>query len=500
MAQPEQRKKQGDGTGKIQDNAEDKVLDRLVEILNHEGPEEAFRWWSSGLSGTQKATTARGLMEALFDLLRNGKLRLGYFIQARDDFTVIVQDTMGGKRIIQVSPEIHKELIKAKTAQGVILGESPSPLGGGVAVIGLLDMEETAPLAIVKEVINSHVIVEQNGTEVSFTKPKELEVAPGDRVALSPPTGYVTEVYPQPKMAHEFSGELLEPVWFSDLAGINNIVAYLTERVVDRVSHAAHFSRYSTKRVRVAAPKGVVLAGKPGLGKTQLAKAIHFEVARAMGIPQEESKHSVQISRGPQFENMWFGESARLVREFYAQARERGEKFGFATVILDDFDAISRSRHNVQSSGGRATESLVTALLAEMDGLVENYKVITIATTNRFELIDDAFLRPGRLDERVPVVELGEEAQRAIFSLYLEDALVDKDPEEMAGSLAKWSVDTYKTVVTGAIIEYAVQDALGRAATRALRKDKADRASESDIRKAITRQISTMKNTGLEQA
>jgi transitional endoplasmic reticulum ATPase len=155
-------------------------------------------------------------------------------------------------------------------------------------------------------------------------------------------------------------------------------------------------------------PRGILLSGSPGTGKTLLAKA----AARETGV------NFISV-RGPELLNKWVGESERAVRDLFRMARQAAP----SVLFFDEFDALARER----GGGDPATERVVAQLLTEMDGIADAGGVLVLAATNRPDLIDPALRRPGRLDLHIDVGLPDEAARRSIFAIHLRGRPVEPD-------------------------------------------------------------------------
>jgi transitional endoplasmic reticulum ATPase len=195
-------------------------------------------------------------------------------------------------------------------------------------------------------------------------------------------------------------------VTWDDVGGLDDAKARLQETIQWPMAHGDAYDR-----VGLDPSKGVLLYGPPGTGKTLLAKA----------VANEADANFISI-KGPELFNKYVGESEKGVREVFSKARENAP----AVVFFDEIDAIAAERGG-GAGDTNVGERVVSQLLTELDGLEELEDVVVIATTNRPELIDDALLRPGRLDQHIEVDDPDEDARREILDIHTRDKPLGDD-------------------------------------------------------------------------
>ena len=219
---------------------------------------------------------------------------------------------------------------------------------------------------------------------------------------------------------------------WTDVGGLEEVKQSLKEAVEWPLKNPEMF-----KRLGITPPKGILLYGPPGCGKTLLARAV-----------ATESEANFISIRGPEIFSKWVGESEKAIREIFRKARMAAPSI----IFFDEFDALVPSR----GAGGdsRVTERVISQLLTEIDGLMTLQNVLVIAATNRPDLIDPAVLRPGRFDRRVYVPEPTEEARLKILEIQTKDMPLDDSVSitDLARRMADYSGADIESVVREAAI------------------------------------------------
>ncbi len=234
----------------------------------------------------------------------------------------------------------------------------------------------------------------------------------GDHLLYDVRSGYVMEKVPKSEI-EELVIEEIPDVRYEDVGGLAKEVEQVTDAVELPFLHPALFREY-----RLAPPKGVLLYGPPGCGKTMIAKAVANSIAQKVrhGSGRETRSYFLHV-KGPELLNKYVGESERYVREVFAKAREKAATGNPVIVFFDEMDALFRTRGSGISSDIEST--IVPQFLAEIDGVEQLNNVIVIGASNRQDLIDPAVLRPGRLDVKVKIPRPEKASARDIFARYL---------------------------------------------------------------------------------
>lgn len=266
----------------------------------------------------------------------------------------------------------------------------------------------------------------------------------GDHLLYDPRSGYVIEKLPKSE-AEELVLEEVPDVDYEHIGGLQKELEHVRDAVELPFLHPQIFAEY-----KLSAPKGVLLYGPPGCGKTLIAKAVANSIAKKLGDRAGKEIRSYFLHvKGPELLNKYVGESERQVREVFKKAKERAEDGHPVIVFFDEMDALFRTRGTGISSDIEST--IVPQFLSEIDGVERLRNVIVIGASNRQDLIDPAVLRAGRLDVKVKVGRPDAAAARDIFSKYVStDLPFAQDEVERHGgdrrALVEWltslTVDT----------------------------------------------------------
>ena len=238
----------------------------------------------------------------------------------------------------------------------------------------------------------------------------------GDHLLYDPRSGYVIEKLPKLE-AEELVLEEVPDVDYEQIGGLQKELEHVRDAVELPFLHPQIFSEY-----KLSAPKGVLLYGPPGCGKTLIAKAVANSIAKKLGDRAGKEIRSYFLHvKGPELLNKYVGESERQVREVFKKAKERAEDGHPVIVFFDEMDALFRTRGTGISSDIEST--IVPQFLSEIDGMERLRNVIVIGASNRQDLIDPAVLRAGRLDVKVKVGRPDAAGARDIFSKYVSTDL-----------------------------------------------------------------------------
>ncbi|MED5306100.1 MAG: AAA family ATPase [Candidatus Thermoplasmatota archaeon] len=306
---------------------------------------------------------------------------------------------------------------------------------------------KSPPLVVghVQDVIEDRAIVRSsNGTVFLVTYNPRInheELLPGSRVTLNQDTLSIIEVLNDGWDPLVSASEIIHKpdTKFSMLGGLDQQITSLREAVELPILNPDAFSNFG-----IDPPRGVLLAGPPGNGKTMLAKALANSTnATFLGIV------------GSELAQKYIGEGGRLVREIFSMAREKSP----SVIFIDEIDAIGSKRLDSTTSGDREVHRTLMQLLAEMDGFSESDGVVVIAATNRMELLDKALLRPGRFDRIIGIDAPDLEGRISILGIHTKNTPLDDsvDMRKLAKKCEGMSGAELKAVVTEAGM-YAISE------------------------------------------
>ncbi len=375
-----------------------------------------------------------------------------------DDDTVDVQ-AAGRKMRVEVSPAIDpEELVQGaevvlNEAYNVVMVRSPERSGEIVTFKELFDDDRRA------------LVVGRADEERVAELAEQLRgqaLRAGDIVLMDARSGLLLEKLPKAEV-EELVLEEVPDISYADIGGLDDQIEQITDAVELPFLHQDLFREY-----RLPAPKGILLYGPPGCGKTLIAKAVANSLAKKVTETTGREARSFFLNiKGPELLNKYVGETERHIRLVFQRAREKAEDGTPVIVFFDEMESLFRTRGTGISSDMEAT--IVPQLLAEIDGVETLRNVIVIGASNREDLIDPAILRPGRLDVKIKINRPGETAAAQIFGRYLTTDLpldtdeVDRhgggDPEKAVRSMIERTVEEmYRTDESNQFLEVTYQN------------------------------------------
>lgn len=438
------------------------------------------------------------LSEAV-DKLRAPALRLGTLLQKLPKARALVC-VNGTDYVCSLDPQIPE--VSLETGARVLLNEA-------FAVTDTFGFDKNGPVVKVVELLSDNRLRVGNESGISdlvvarsslLTKEKlksglELRLDTNQRVAV--------EVIGSAKRIDRTLTKV-DPILWSDIGGQHEAVQGIRDSIELPFLHAKLFKRFNHP-----VPKGFLLYGPPGCGKTLLGKAtahnLRLQIRDKTGEDHPEFFLNV---KGPEVLNMWLGESERQVRDLFAQCREKAAEGHLAFLFIDEAESILGTRHATRI-GTNILSTLVPMFCTEMDGLESLQNVVVIIASNRADLIDPAILRPGRIDRKIRVRRPDKEAAREIYKIYLKAELPLAEPVD---SMVEAIVDahyakseenrfldvTYRSgrhdylfrgdLASGAIIAAIVERGKEYAIKRCIEKGEESPLSKQDLLDALSKE------------
>ena len=356
----------------------------------------------------------------------------GTFLEVNDDGTVDVF-TAGRKMRVAMHPELDVE--ELQRGQEVVLNESLNVVlarGHDIAgeVVTLKELLDSGRRALVVGRADEERVCEL----ASGLLGERLRA--GDHLLMETRSGVLVERLPRPEV-EELILEEVPDITYADVGGLDEQIDQIQDAVELPYLYAELFHEH-----QLQPPKGILLYGPPGCGKTLIAKAVANSLAKRVSEKTGDSatrSYFLNI-KGPELLNKYVGETERQIRLIFQRAREKSEEGVPVIVFFDEMDSLFRTRGSGISSDIEST--IVPQLLAEIDGVESLKNVIVIGASNREDLIDPAILRPGRLDVKIKIERPDQEAARQIFGRYLsEDLPIAEDETAKAGGRSQ-AIDT----------------------------------------------------------
>jgi proteasome-associated ATPase len=361
---------------------------------------------------------ARDQMVALkeeIDRLAQPPSGYGVFLDAFEDGTVDIF-TAGRKLRVAVSPEVS--VPDLQHGQEVMLNEAMN-------VVAARGFERAGDVVMLKEILEGgdralvigHTDEERVVYLSDFLRENPLRV--GDSLLLEPRSAYAYERIPKSEV-EELILEEVPDIDYTNIGGLSRQIEAIRDAVELPFLHAELFREHQLRP-----PKGILLYGPPGCGKTLIAKAVANSLAKQVekvrGNTGSHAKSYFLNIKGPELLNKYVGETERHIRLVFQRAREKASEGTPVIVFFDEMDSIFRTRGSGVSSDVENT--IVPQLLSEIDGVEGLENVIVIGASNREDMIDPAILRPGRLDVKIKIERPDAEAARDIFAKYIRPDL-----------------------------------------------------------------------------
>ncbi|MBM4334430.1 MAG: proteasome ATPase [Deltaproteobacteria bacterium] len=355
----------------------------------------------------QDAKQQIDLLKQEVDKLCSPPNTYGIFERSNKDGTCEIN--VDGKMMrVNSHPSIHVE--ELMEGQLVVLNEAFN-------IVDATTFDPRGEVMTVSDVLDDgRVIVLGHADEervVSLAQPMRREkLKAGDNLLVNPRTGFGVERLPKSTVDQVMLEEVPD-VTYEDIGGLGDQIEVLRDAIELPYLHADRFKRYN-----LSPPKGILLYGPPGCGKTMIGKAVANSLAlRIQEMRGGEAKSYFLNVKGPELLNKYVGETEHKIREVFKNAREKAEEDVPVVIFFDEMDSLFRMRGSGISSDMEAT--VVAQFLSEIDGIESLRNVIVIGASNRQDLIDPAVLRPGRLDLKVKVHRPEKAGALQIFTKYL---------------------------------------------------------------------------------
>jgi len=354
------------------------------------------------------------------DRLSQPPASFAVFLAAREEHTADIF-TAGRKMRVSVSPDVDLEALTP--GKEVMVNEAMN-------VVKVLEFDEVGEVVLLKEMLEDgdRALVIGHGDEESVVRLayrlRDQHLRSGDSLLIDRRVHFAYERIPKLDV-EELVLEEVPDIDYTVIGGLGNQIEAIRDAVELPFLHKELFAEHELK-----APKGILLYGPPGCGKTLIAKAVANSLAKKVSERTGEEGRSFFLNiKGPELLNKYVGETERHIRLVFQRARDKASDGMPVIVFFDEMDSLFRTRGSGVSSDVENT--IVPQLLSEIDGVEGLDNVIIIGASNREDMIDPAILRPGRLDVKIKIERPDAEAAREIFSKYLTPTL-PLHPEDLA--------------------------------------------------------------------
>jgi proteasome-associated ATPase len=354
----------------------------------------------------------------------------GVYLSPNEDGTVNIL-SQGRKVKVNLHPAIKVDTLKP--GQELILNE-------GLNVVEAAGYEIQGDVVILKEQLDEEravVTLRADEDKVGIiADPLRLHrLKTGDHILMDAKSGYLLEKLPKSEV-EDLALEEVPDIGYAQIGGLGTQLETIKDAVELPYVYADYYKEH-----KLTPPKGVLLYGPPGCGKTMIAKAVANNLAEKISEKRGEKIKGFFLNiKGPELLNKYVGETERKIREIFVKAKEKANEDVPVVVFFDEMDALFRTRGTGISSDVETT--IVPQLLAEIDGVEGLKNVIVIGASNRQDLIDPAILRPGRLDVKIKIERPDQAAAADIFAKYLTTEIpISADEIRESGGDAQAAVD-----------------------------------------------------------
>ena len=425
----------GQGPSRTKSDPPDYV--RSLELADAMGQNEKLR---------QALAEAREYITALreeVEKLTAPPATYAIYLSTNEDGTVNVL-AQGRKVKVNAHPSIVVPSLRP--GQELILNE-------GLNIIDVAGYEIQGEVVILKEQLDGERAIvtlraDEDKVGVIADPLRATRLKIGDHILMDAKSGYLLERLPKSEV-EDLSLEEVPDIGYDDIGGLGAQI----ETIKDAVELPYLYAEYY-KEHQLSPPKGVLLYGPPGCGKTMIAKAVANNLAEKISEKRGEKIQGYFLNiKGPELLNKYVGETERKIREIFVKAKEKANEDVPVVVFFDEMDALFRTRGTGISSDVEST--IVPQLLAEIDGVEGLRNVIVIGASNRQDLIDPAILRPGRLDVKIKIERPDQSGATDIFKKYLTTELPIAESEVRSAGGLEAAVDAMTATVVDAMYRAA---------------------------------------------
>ena len=442
--------------------------------------DQAFKQNEKLVSALQEAKSQVEVLRAEVEKLTAPPSSFGIFSSLNSDETANIY-VSGRKMKVNLHPNISGRDLKK--GQELVLNEA-------LNVVEVKEFDSQGEVVRLKNHLgDNRAVISLRADEERVAELADpllhQKISVGDHLLFDPRSGYILEKLPKSQV-EELVLEEVPDVSYDNIGGLAKQIETIRDAVELPFLHPDLFSEH-----KLLPPKGVLLYGPPGCGKTLIAKAVANSIAKRLANTTGKDIRGFFLHvKGPELLNKYVGESERQIREVFQKAKEKAEEGMPVIVFFDEMDALFRTRGTGISSDVEST--IVPQFLSEIDGVESLRNVIVIGASNRQDLIDPAILRPGRLDIKIRIDRPDETSAREILMKYLTPDLPysseelernENDPVKLVDRLGRETVEEmfsqseenkflevtyangereifyYKDFVSGAMIESVVSRA-----------------------------------------
>jgi len=384
-----------------------KPVDQIIECDIQIEDVEVMMLNAKLVTALSEAREQMGLLKEEVEKLSAPPSTYGVYLSGNDDGTVNVL-FQGRKAKVNLHPSIKSRDIRP--GQELVLNDS-------LNVVQTAGYEVQGDVVILKEQLDPEralvtLRADEEKVGVIADPLRTTSLKPGDHLLMDAKSGYLLEKLPKSEV-EDLSLEQVPDIGYEQIGGLGSQIEAIKDAVELPYLYADYYKEH-----RLAPPKGVLLYGPPGCGKTMIAKAVANNLAARISETRGEKVNGYFLNiKGPELLNKYVGETERKIREIFVKAREKAAEDVPVVVFFDEMDALFRTRGTGISSDVETT--IVPQLLTEIDGVERLANVIVIGASNRQDLIDPAILRPGRLDVKIKIERPDKAAAADVFNKYM---------------------------------------------------------------------------------